>query len=373
MRNITISNIEITYPDATAYIGDNLFIALKSTYDLPVGAQIQVTDLASTKYRKLRYLSETSNVVFSLNDAIDSLYHDALSFNITIQLYENDVIVDSFGFDTDIMNGRTLPLRAHGSTQTVYVYDNEELYKVGFIFPASGSLSVNGHGVPIISAGYTSLDLRPYITAAGEYQLCFQAGAKGDNQSQTQSQSQAQAQNTISIVNVGGITPFSAIAQLYFADTSGDVPSGDTGGGVWNDDEFYFEKYCMTLVYDTVCDDYNFFEVRYYDSDGIMRYLGGKVVSETTESKGENFYRMDTSTPLRNISRRYLNEYSDSIKVAYGELRRDSYWNDILLADKVEFKNFNNEWVECSVKTSKVTVTSDETQDVELEYELLKK
>ncbi len=364
MRTTTVSNIEITYPDATAYLGDNLFIALKSTNDLPIGAQIQVTDLASTKYRKLRYLSETSNVVFSLNDAIDSLYHDALSFNITIRLYEDGAYVGDYGFDVDIMNGRTLPLRRHGSTRTIYVYGEDDIYKVGFIFPASGSLSVNGHGVPIIAGGYTSLDLRSYITNTGEYQLCFQAGAKGDNETQSQ--------NTISIVDVGGVTPFSAVAQLYFADTSGDVPSGDKGGGVWKEDEFYLENYCMTLVYDSVCDDFNFFKVRYYDTDGIMRYLGGKVVSETTESKGENFYRMDTSIPLRNISRRYLTECSDTVNVAYGELRRDSYWNDILLADKVEFKNHNDEWVECSVKTSKVTVTSDETQDVELEFEILK-
>lgn len=362
MQTTTINNIELVYPDTTAYLHDNLFVRVVGINGQAVGAKIQVTDLASGEQRKLSYVSEMSEVVFSLNDAFLSLWRDSLSFNITMRLYENGVYTGDFGFDTDIMNGRTLPLRRHGSTRTIYVYDENDLYKVGFIFPASGNLSVNGHGLPIIANGYKSLDLRPYITETGDYQLCFHAGAKGGGGTT--------AESVVKIVDIGGITPFSAVAQLQFADTSGDLPSGDKGGGVWNDDQFYLEDYCINLIYSSVCNDYNFFKVRYYDTDGIMRYLGGKIKEETTESKGENFYRMDTSTPVRDISRRYITETSGSVKVGYGELRRDSYWNDILLADKIEFLNYNGEWFECSVKTSKATVTSDETQDVELEFEL---
>lgn len=366
MRQTTINNIELVYPDTTAYLHDNLFIKVVGANGQAVGAKIQVTDLASGKQRKLSYVSELSEVVFSLNDAFLSLWHDAVSFNVSIMLYENGVYTSDFGFDVDILNGKTLPSRRHGSTRTIYVYGEDDLYKVGFLFPASGNFSVNGHGLPIISGGYTSLDLRLYITNAGEYQLCFHAGAKGEGNTQNQTQTQS----TLNIVNVGDITPFSAVAQLYFPDTSGDVPSGEKGGGVWNDDLFYLESYCINLIYGGVCDDYNFFKVRYRDTDGIMRYLGGRLLSETTESKGENFYRMDTATPIKDISRRYLTETSGTVKVGYGELRRDSYWNDILLADRVEFLNYAGDWLECSVKTSKVTVTSDNTQDVELEFEL---
>lgn len=366
MRTTNIGNISVIYPDTTAYLHDNIFVGLTSGNGSRVGAKIQVNEASSGRWRKLQYMGETPELVFNLNDSVQSLYNEGVLFNITIQLYENGAVVGDFGFDTNIMNGRTLPLRAHGSARTIYVYGMDDLYKVGFVFPASGSLSVNGHGLPITSGGYTSLDLRPYIATTGEYSLCFEAGTKGEGQGKTETQ------NTISVVNVGGITPFSATAQLYYADTSGKVPSGDKGGGIWKEDEFYLESYCVNLIYSGVCDDFNFFETRYRDTDGIMRYLGGKVVEETTESKGENYYRMDTSTVIRNISRRHVNDTSDTVKVAYGELRRDSYWNDILLADKVEFRNYNGEWVECSVRTNKVTLTSEETQDVEIEYEILK-
>lgn len=363
MQNITIGNFEITFPDTTAYLHDNILIKLKSVINQPVGAEIRITDLASNQYRKLKYLSETSEIVFSLNDSIRSLYHDSMGFNVTLRLFENGLYKTAYGFYFDVLNGRTLPLRRHGSTRTIYAYDEDDLNKVGFIFPASGNLSVNGNILPIVSGGYSSLDLRPYVTNAGEYQLCFQAGVKGGVSS---------AESIVKIVNVGDVTPFSGVAQLQFADTSGDIPDGDKGGSIWKDDQFNLENYCVNLIYNSVCDDFNVFKVRYLDTDGITRYLGGKIVEETTESKGENFYRMDISTPIKDISRRYLTECADTVKVAYSDLRRDSYWSDILLADKVEFLNYNGDWFECSVKTSKVTVSSEESQDVELEFEILK-
>lgn len=363
MRTYTNNSITIAYPDTTSYLYDNLFVKLEDASNNAIGAKIQVTDLASGRYRKLQYFGETPLLVFSLNDAIQSLYHDAITYNITVSVYINGVHSDDFGFDTDIMNGRTLPLRSHGSARTVYAYGEDDLRKVGFIFPASGSLSVNGHGIPIIASGYTSLDLRSYITEAGTYQLCFHAGAKGDG---------GTSQTTVRIVNVGNIKPFSAEVQLWFADTSGDVPSGDKGGGVWKDDDYYLESYCINLIYEETCNDFNLFRTRYYDTDGIIRYLGGRIMEENIEASGENFYKMDTTTVIKNISRRYISDSADTVKVAYPDLRRDSYWTDILLSDRVWFLNYNNEWMECSIKTNKATATSEESMDVEIEYEILK-
>lgn len=362
MQTATIGNFEITYPDTTAYLHDNLLIKVKSNANLPVGAEIQLTDLASNKYRKLKYLSETSEIVFSLNDSIRSLYHDAMSFNITMRLYENGIYKTAYGFYLDILNGRTLPLRRHGSDLTIYMYRHEDLSKVGLILPASGSLSVNNCQFSVVSGGYKAINLSDCITATGEYDLCYNSQEKGG----------VITESVVKIVNVESTSPFGAVAQLQFADTSSEIPSGDKGGSIWKDDNFSLESYCIKLIYQEACDDFDFFLCRYLNTDGVMRYLGGKVVEETTESKGENFYRMDISTPIRDISRRYLTECADTVKVAYSDLRRDSYWSDILLANKVEFLNYNGEWFECSIKTSKFIVSSEESQDVELDFEILK-
>lgn len=360
MRTNTINNIEITYPDETIWLKDNIFIKLKSLTGMPVGARVQVTDLASGMYRKLVYYSELDEIVFSLNDTFMSLWNDAFSFNVSLMVYENGVHSTDFGFDTDAMNGKTLPLRRHGSARTIYVYDDDDLWKVGLILPASGDLSLNGCHFPVVAGGFKQFDFRRCVTQAGDYSICYNSSEKGGDNTESE----------IKIVNVGNITPLSGVAQLYFADTSGVVPSGDKGGGVWTKDDFYLESYCIKLVYDNVCDNFDFFKVRYTDTDGITRFLGGKVIEDTTNSNGENFYYMDTTTVIRNISRRHIREANGTVKVGYSNLRRDSYWQDILLSDKVEFLNYNGDWVECSVSTSKATIKSDETQDVELEYEL---
>jgi hypothetical protein len=106
------------------------------------------------------------------------------------------------------------------------------------------------------------------------------------------------------------------------------------------------------------------------DTDGLVRYLGGKVIEETTESKGSNFYSLDAQTPFNKLARRFITEAVKTVKIGYGELRRDSYWSDILLSPRVEFLDVQGNWRECSVKTNKVAVTSGEEDDVELEYQI---
>lgn len=357
MRNTTISNTVLTYPDSTCWLYDNLFIKLDSSTST-VGAYIAITDLASGLYRKLKYISELGSLVFPLNDSILSLYHDSLSFNIVVSVYEDGNQVGSFGFDTNILNGRSLPLRAHGSTRTIYAYSQQDLQKVQLLFPATGSLRVNGNSLPVIHQGLTGFDLRSYITQTGEYQMCFAAGAK-------------HGPSGITIVNAFGDSPFSGVAQLSFDDKSGDIPENEQNkGDIWEDSKFNSESYCIDLVYDDVCDDFNFFHTRYTDSDGCIRYLGGKIISQTTNKSAENFYRLDTDTVYRNISRKFIKESSGTVKVAYDNLKRDSYWTDILLSDTIWFKNFDGEWCECSIVNKEVTVNADDTQDVQLEYEL---
>lgn len=357
MRTISLSNTVINFPDKMSWLYDNTYIVLKGN-DVSVGADIRVTNTSTGEYRKLKHISEIERIVFPLNDTLFSLYSDSYLYNITLNLYENGTQVASFGFDTDIYNGRSLPLRAHGSTRTVYVYGPEDLYKLQMLYPTSGNLSVNGSTVPILSSGIIGKDLRPYITNTGIYKVCFNSGAKpGSDQ--------------ISIVNVKNITPFSAVAELDFSKGDGQIPAIDEQkGDIWADSKFKAQSYCFDIIYEEVCKNFNAFKVRYTDTDGCLRYLAGRIMEDTTNASGENYYRLDTTTVLKNISRKYITGSSGVVKVAYPNLRKDSYWNDILLSPKIEFLNYNNEWVECSVVDESVTVTAEESEDVTLQFQL---
>ena len=358
MRTTTIGHTTIRYADTTCWLYDNLFIELVGN-NVSVGAYIIITELSSGKYRKLKYISDLERLVFPLNDSIKSLYNDNISFNIVVNIYEDGVQVGSFGFDTDVLNGKSLPLRAHGSTRTVYVYSSSDLNKLQLLFPATGKLVVNGTTLSVMNIGLNSFNLTSIISHSGTCSMCYKAGAKSGGSSD------------IEIVNVSDITPFSAIAQLYFADESGEVPEDqENKGDIWQDSKFKAKDYCMELVYEMPCDDFDFFKVRYRDTDGCMRYLGGKILSQTTNTDQKNYFRLDTNSVYRNISRKYIEQSSGTVKVAYDSLKRDSYWSDILLSDKIEFLNFDNTWYECSIVDKKVTVNADDSQDVELEFEL---
>lgn len=357
MREITISNTNVSYPDQLTWLHDNISIVLEAS-GYAVGAKIRVTNTATGQYRKLEHYSELERIVFPLNDTYLSLYSGTDEFNVTIDVYEDGVIADSFGFTHKVYNGTSLPLRAHGSTRTVYAYDDGDLYKIQLLFPATGNLNINGVSFPITEVGIRGFDMRSVVNDNGTYPMCYAAGAKSDG-------------TKIYITNVKNITPFSAVAELEFETGSGDVPDEyKQKGDIWADSKFTSETYCVNLVYEEACNDFNFFKVRYLDTDGCLRYLGGRIISDTTKASGDNYFRLDTDTVYRNISRKYISESSGTVKVGYTSLRRDSYWNDILLADKVEFQNFNGEWVECSVASDSVTVKSDESEDVTLEFQL---
>lgn len=364
MRTYTSGNIAITYPEATCWLYDNLFIKISSLNGVAVGGKVVVTELSSGQYRKLEYQSELDNLVFALGDTFLSLWRGGMTFNVVVTPYLNTVGQSQFAFDLDILEGRTIPGRQHGSTRTVYAYDSEDLKKIGFIFPATGALSTPCGTVNVTHGGFKQMNLSTCIQDSGEYLLCFDVGGKGGGG--------GDVGDILNIVNVDNITPWAGCAVLEWTDTSGDIPQNKSkGGGVWKDEEFDFDDYCIRLIYEEPCyDGFDLFKVRYIDTDGITRYLCGKVLEETTESKGNNFYRLDTETPYNKLSRKYITEAAKAVKVGYGELRRDSYWSDILLSPRIEFLDVNGEWLECALDTSKVTVTSNDADDVELTFKI---
>lgn len=363
MRSTTINGTTITYPDGTVWIGDNMPLSV-SDQNYTVGADIVITDMSSLRTKRLVHVSELRNLMFSLNDSVRSLFHyGGCDMNVKVTVYTDGFHNGSFGFNIKVLEGKTIPNRKHGSTQTVYAYSNDDLYKMSFIFAGSGQLHVNGTSIPVVNPGYNSFDFRSLITHSGTYTLCYRYGEKGGGTDTT---------TNVEITDVNTLTPFSGIANLKFTSID-DQPVKDDikGGGIWKDEQINIADYCIDLVWEESCDDFDFFKVRYYDTDGCVRFLGGKIESETVDSKQDNYYRSDNYV-YRNISRKHIKDMSGTVKVVYPDLKRNSYWSDILLADRIDFLNYDGEWIECSISTSKATVKSDDSDDVSIEYQLYK-
>lgn len=378
MRKTTVNTSEVTYPNSVIWVGDNCTISISDPI-YSVGLKVNITNQSTNKTKELIYISEIKNLTLDISDTIRKLFvSGGTSFNIKVSCYTGGFYTGQFGFNTYCLDGKTLTSRKHGSTRTVYVYSQDDLAKVQFVFSGTGGLNVNGHNLPVVGTGRTSFDLRPYITHAGEYQLCYRYGIKTANVQQAESMQEINRSgddvrmDVTSRVEITNVIPstFSASVALQFSDIDSQ-PSVDEikGGGVWNDEKVNLSDFCIKLVYENICDDFNVFKVRYFDTDGCMRYLAGKIDTETVNSKQKNYYHNDGSV-YRNISRKKIETASDTVKVKYQDLRRDSYWSDILLADRIDFLNYSGQWMQCSIVTNKVTVNSYESDDVSLEFEL---
>ena len=234
-----------------------------------------------------------------------------------------------------------------------------QLYLVG-----TGALTVDGgSNIPVTQIGRNSFNLQNAITTFGEHQWCYAMGVKGG-------EIEEKSYESVEITNVIP-SCFSGVVFLDYQ-TPQPVPTDPIkGGGVWNDERMNLAEFCGRIIFDEACDDFDFFELMYYDTDGCVRYLGGKIQSETTQSKGKNFVGVRDSV-YRDISHRHIEEASGTVKVAFNDLRRDSYYSDILLSPHVYFKNYAGDWMPCSIADSKITVKSEDYADLELNVELFK-
>ena len=365
MRTIAISTTQVTYPNSTVWTSDNIFISLSDDV-YPVGCQISITNVSTLKTRTLTYISELKNLTLDIGDTVRLLSDESGStINIKISVYTDQFFVGSFAFNIQTLCGRTLTSRSHGSARTFYVYSYDELYKFHLMLTGTGALRVNGgNNIPVTMSGRNSFNLQNYINSTGNYDLCYYMGVKGGG---------IGSKDYVTSVDIVDVNPsvFSAVASLTFRELDPVPTDPIKGGGIWEDSRIDLSRYCMKLIYDEPCSDFDFFEIRYWDTDGCMRYLGGKVASTTTTSKQKNYVGARNSV-YRDISQRHIEEANETVKVLFSDIRRDAYFEDVLLSPHVYFKNYAGEWMPCSVADSKITIKSDEYSDLELQIETWK-
>lgn len=363
MRTTNINTVTVTYPNSNVFVYDNIFIQLSDSL-YPVGAEINVTNMSSLETKTLVYISERKNLTITLNDVVRRLHMvGGCTLNVKVKAYTDRFYVGTFFFNMETLDGRSMPQRSHGAARTFYVYDQSELQKFQLFLSGSGSLSIGGHSFPVIGGGKNSFDLLSTVTTSGEHPFCYQYGAKGGGGED----------KTLSI-EITGVEPsvFSAAAMLNYYDIDTQPPADEIkGGGVWSDTKTNLARFCGSIVLAEPCTGFDFMELLYFDTDGCIRYLGGKIQSETTTAKKQN-YVGERNSVYRDISQRHTEESGVTVKLAFEDVRRDAYPQDVLLSEHLWFKNYGGDWLPCSLVDSKITVKSDDEMDLELEVELLK-
>jgi len=345
MRTQVISSTTVYYPETIVWLHDSNVIKLESEY--PVGAVVNIYS-PNSEHVTLTYYSEMNSLLFSLDDALASLLGDNISnWTALVHVYENGISVGSINFFFYVLNGKSFITRSHAMASTFYVYSEQDLYKFHLYSEEAGDLLVNGQ-VLNCYRGLNQYDLRSLIQNTGEHSICVRSSSTTPPRAH--------------VTEVEDSTPFDVVVN--FSVEMGVDPNAKDGGDIWGGKTTF--PTCYNIVYEEVCDNFDFAELQYVDTDGCNRYLGGKLISEKDEVKSNDYSSLSTSLYKFNPSR-FITSSTKTIKIAFSNIAKTAYPNDILYSDTVKLKCWDGEWRNVSIKSTNIDLTNEEYLDFEIE------
>lgn len=313
----------VEYPDYLIFTQDNNTIKIGSSTDSDtVGARIVMREPTGNQV-VLDYWSETNEILFLLNDSIDQLYRDNLSeWSVLVECYSNSNPQATFTFQMKVYDGKSFPDRSHSATKTIYWNSASDLAKVQIFTYEGGTATVHNTSFPLV-AGITSLNLSNLHLSNNE------------------------------TIHISSTANLSTTPQYL--------------GDMWGNSTVPVTSYDIQLVYmDSVCGNNGGpVKITYKDCDGCYRIAVGTISKETTNAK------YDTYTRITSIYRNGANQYNVSnskvLTVGFNDIDRFAYLSDMMYSEKVQMLNYNNEYVEVGINTTKLQL-SDFQNDFEIEF-----
>lgn len=371
MQQVIIDGVKIQYPDQQVFLWDENFFQLESGAGTKIGYNLSLLNTDTYENRSLSYRSGFSNKIsVPLKEAIQSLYDDAgqvgggHSFmSAVLTLYIDGVRTQHmWTWRMDVMEGRSLSYKIHGGNKIIHIYNPDELFQVQIYSDAVCDLWLGTTSYHIYK-GLNTIDLSNSITTEGVYSLCFTQGTGG----------------LVEIVSITDVTPSSAVIHLAYQ-----VSDEDTGGtrkpNIYLGDEL---KNCYYLVYgqgmtwhngalcQTMTNDGDFVEIRYRDTDGSRRYLGGKIISDELEYEGMDYNRIDPMMLFKKPLR-YVMNHATNLTVGFVDLERASGFDEVLLSSLIEIRcaATQNQWRPCIIEDSIIRNGGEDRYDVELQIKV---
>lgn len=336
----------ITYPDEIIWKNDSNVIQVTSSQD-QVGAQVTIEDPAGNSYT-LEYYSDLNSILFYLDDAIRALYNDNIGvWRCRVTCFDEGIPISEFSFTFYVLDGKSFITRSHGVSSVIYVYNPDELYKLQVYSPQQGVATCGQYGFNVYN-GLNQFNLSSAITQSGEYQLCL----RDSNQ----------VPPVANVVIDTPETPFKTVITWQAIITP---PQTTTGGDVFNPNKVIF-PICHKIIFQDHCNDYNFGEIAYTDLDGMLRYLGGRIIEDTDDVTSESYINSSLDIYKTNPNR-FISKHEKTVKLALIDIDKEAYPNDIMYSESVMYRCWDGEWRNCSIKTKNITRKDDEYVDMELE------
>ena len=346
MRTQTISFMEVTYPDELVWKNDSTVIEISGSNN--TGGQI-VVECPTGESHTLEYYSDQNKLLFYLDDAIKALYADNIGpWNCHVTAFDQGIPMGDLYFNFFVLNGKSFITRSHGISSTIYIYNPDELYKVQVFSPQQGQAVCGQYGFNCYY-GLNQFNLSSAIHNSGEYQLCLRDSS--------------QVPAMVYVTGATDLTPSSEL--IHFTIMGAPIVNETHGGDVFSPNKLIY-PICHKIIYQDHCDDFAFGEISYTDLDGMRRYLGGKVISDTDEVKTESYITSNTDI-YKTTPNRFVSSHSKTIKLGLFDIDKNAYPHDLLYSDDIWYRTWDNEWKPCSLKTTNLVRKNEESYDIDLE------
>lgn len=339
------------------WIDDNFPVDIRFTSpNKPSILAIQISVRNSyTGYETFLYNTTTqSHILFDISDNIKNGLQEGVkidSFSITITF--TNISFTSFTYTLIVNEGKSFITKPHGSSDVILLYNQDELSNIEIWAPFSSNANINGNTYQVNH--FTTLDLSGEITSEGEYTMCLEPADK------------ATLPPIVDNITDQYITPYSSEILWEAAEQE----AGDSyPGNIWSRCEQ--DKKCYTIIYEEPCCDFPFVELKYWNTDGCDRYIGGKLLNENDSSKYKMIvskYQYDpfNASPwqyneVRNVNNYFSTENSKVLRVGVKDVPAGLELNDIVYSKRLWMRDYSGNWIHCVLNDFNVNYNNQDSK-----------
>lgn len=346
MRNVIEGVYSIDYPEDIVWLKDNNVIKIGSSWGgFTVDIEVRTP---SGAVLRLENKTDRHDIIFDLDECLnylykeDDIFHNNGIWRINVSL-DAGSFKNYFNFTFNLYNGCSFTYKTHGTSNIINIYNADELENLFIFSPVAGKTVIDNNEITI-NKGINLLDLSEIITEQGEYDICL-----------------VSAEDYPPLAEITGdvaVTPNDS--YIYYVAYEQEDPGTLYGGSLMNRKKIF--PICYKLIYKEVCDDYCFGELKYINTDGCYRYIGGKILSGTDNNTTVNYNIPNTK--IYNTAPKYkITGAQKILKLGCVDIPKDVEIEDIIYSDNIWIRGIDNEWWD--VQLNKTDITENYNEDFE--------